>query len=122
MVVLAALLEFIPGNTFALLSFLDMVRRTHTIPFPWLIPETDAWYLTYAATLQPFYNAVGAYATTTGATQVATQVAGQITPGFPASSSERDSILYDAEGDWEGRRITMTLDLDIIKIDAFCQV
>jgi hypothetical protein len=44
-----------------------------------------AWFLTYAAILQPFYNVAGAYAVMPGATQDAIQQAGQISAGCPAS-------------------------------------
>jgi hypothetical protein len=53
--------------------------------FQWLIYIPGAWFLTYAATLQPFYNAAGAYAPTPGATQAATQSTGQLSPGYPSS-------------------------------------
>ncbi|KAE9378601.1 hypothetical protein N431DRAFT_450550 [Stipitochalara longipes BDJ] len=68
-VVLSALMEFIMGNTFSFVLFMGY----------------GAWFLTYAATLQPFYNAAGAYTATPGATQEATQAAGQLSAGYPAS-------------------------------------
>jgi len=68
-VVLSALMEFVMGNTFSFVLFMGY----------------GAWFLTYAATLQPFYNAAGAYAPTPGATQAATQSTGQLSPGYPSS-------------------------------------
>lgn len=46
---------------------------------------TGAWFLTYAATLQPFYGAAALYAKTPGATLLATHQAGQMTPEYTAS-------------------------------------
>ncbi len=59
-----------------------------------LTSAPGSWFLTYGATLQPFYNAAGAYATnyTANATQDAIQELGESSPGFPASFGEQDSV------------------------------
>jgi len=63
--------------------------------FSSLTSAPGSWFLTYGATLQPFYNAAGAYAiniNTTALTQEAIQEAGEQSPGFPSSFGEQDSV------------------------------
>ncbi|KUJ13126.1 uncharacterized protein LY89DRAFT_652580 [Mollisia scopiformis] len=70
-VLLAAIGEFLLGNTFAFTVFAGY----------------GAWYLTYAATLQPFYGAAAAYAPVPGyySNLGEATVSGQLTPGYTAS-------------------------------------
>jgi len=93
MVVLGGLLEFGFGNTFSFVSFCGYgTTRTYSYNSR-LTSKPSAWFLTYAATLQTYYNAAGAYAATPGATPGATEAAGRITPGYPASLGERCCVL-----------------------------
>lgn len=60
--------EFLLGNTFPFTVFMSY----------------GAWFLTYGATLQPFYNATGAFAQ----------------PGMPASSGASSPEFYASFGEW----------------------
>ncbi|KAF8851856.1 hypothetical protein BDZ45DRAFT_750252 [Acephala macrosclerotiorum] len=68
-VMLAAFGEWLLGNTFAFTVFSGY----------------GAWYLSYAATVQPFYNAQGAYAYVPQPTLAASAAQGQLTPGYTSS-------------------------------------
>lgn len=67
--VLGGFLEFILGNTFPFVVFCSF----------------GAFWLTFAATLQPFYNAYGAYGSATATSQAETLSTGIASQGFNAS-------------------------------------
>jgi succinate-acetate transporter protein len=66
---LGGFLEFILGNTFPFVVFCSF----------------GAFWLTFGATLQPIYNAYGAYGSPTATTQAETLSTGLASPGFNAS-------------------------------------
>lgn len=81
-------MEFILGNTFAFTVFsgygMFCCGICHGKPANLSL---GAWYLTYGATLQPFYGAAAAYAPVPGAYANigAATASGQLTPGYTAS-------------------------------------
>jgi len=75
-VIASAVMEFILGNTFSFVLFMGY----------------GSWFLTYGATLQPFYNAAGYYAPTAfnspplaNLTEATAQDWGELSPQFHAS-------------------------------------